>query len=274
MQGSSFPDKFSGNSIPLPNAYAHNDYWHKHPLLDALENGYTHIEVDIFHVGNEFIVAHLFPFFRHTKTLENLYLKPLYDHINKNNGVVYANYHQPIILMIDIKLNGNSTYHALKKLLEKYRSVLTSYENGKIIQRQVTIVLSGSKPYDSVMKDETRFAFIDEDLRKISENKFKSFVCPIASCPYSSLLNWDGHDKISGEEKERLLSYVRLAHMQGKKVRLWASPEKEAVWRELLKCGVDLINTDDLIMLRKFLLAYQFENDQKVNLERSLVQVQ
>ena len=39
----------------------------------------------------------------------------------------------------------------------------------------------------------------------------------------------------------------------GEKVRLWASPEKKIVWDELLKCGVDLINTDRLATLRKYL---------------------
>ena len=95
FQGSIVPEKSSGNFIPLPNGYAHNDYWHKRPLLDALENGYTHIEVDIFHLGDEFIVAHLFPFFKQDKTLENLYLKPLSEHIARNKGVVYANFNQP-----------------------------------------------------------------------------------------------------------------------------------------------------------------------------------
>jgi hypothetical protein len=39
----------------------------------------------------------------------------------------------------------------------------------------------------------------------------------------------------------------------GEKVRLWASPEKKAVWDVLLKCGVDLINTDRLVTLRQYL---------------------
>ena len=31
-------------SAPLLNGFAHNDYRHKHPLFDALDNGYTNIE--------------------------------------------------------------------------------------------------------------------------------------------------------------------------------------------------------------------------------------
>lgn len=265
--------KSEGKYIPLINGYAHNDYWHKRPLLDALENGYTNIEVDIFHVGNEFIVAHLFPFFRQGKTLENLYLKPLYEHIVKKNGVVYANYQQPIILMIDIKMNGDRTYQAMKKLLGKYSPILTSYENGIIVQRQVTIVLSGSKPYKSVKSESKRFVFIDEDLKTIAHNGYQNSVSPVASCNYGSLLNWNGYGLMPASEKEKLLSFVNVAHEQGKKVRLWASPEKEEVWRELLACGVDLINTDNLVRLRKFLLAYHTPTEKMQTLHNTVAQI-
>jgi len=249
------PQTGQAQGIPLANAYAHNDYWQKRPLFDALENGYTHIEVDIFYVGSEFIVAHLFPFFRSGKTLENLYLKPIYTHITKNKGRVYANYDQPVILMIDIKMNGNKTYLALKELLAKYKAILTSYENGMLIERQVTIVLSGSKPYEAVSREKNRLVFIDEDLKAIARSNNLSSTCPIASCHYRSLLDWNGTGIMPVSEREKLRSFVNMAHKQGKKVRLWASPEREEVWRELLQCGVDLINTDQLTLLKQFLLA-------------------
>lgn len=273
LQGSSLPERASGNFIPLSHGYAHNDYWHKRPLLDALDNGFTNIEVDIFQMGDEFIVAHLFPFFKQGKTLENLYLKPLYQHIINNKGVVFANYDQPVILMIDIKINGNSTYQSLKKLLENYRTILTSYEKGKIVQRQVTIILSGSKPYDSVIKEDRRLVFIDEDLKTINKSKHLSSLCPIASSEYSSIVRWNGNGIIPRIEKQKLLSYVCTAHAQGKKVRLWASPENETVWRELLNCGVDLINTDELVMLRKFLVTNEIEGIQKPIIDKGIIQV-
>ncbi|WP_317193247.1 hypothetical protein [Mucilaginibacter segetis] len=52
---------------------------------------------------------------------------------------------------------------------------------------------------------------------------------------------------------------MALAHKFGKRVRLWASPENTAVWKELLSCGVDLINTDKLAELKKFLLDDIYE---------------
>ncbi len=261
--------------VPLDNAYAHNDYWHKRPLFDALENGFTNFEVDIYHIGNEFIVSHLFPLFQSERTLEKLYLQPLQQHISKNQGQVYTTYHKPVILMIDIKMNGNRTYAGLKGLLEKYSSILTSYENGVLTERQVTVVISGSKPYAIMRNESKRFAFIDEDLEGIATSRDMPLLSPVASCRYSSLLAWNGYGVFPDKEKQRLISFVNSAHKQGKKVRLWASPERKEVWRELLACGVDLINTDRLADLRLFLATnadYLFQHrDHRVKTEGSLL---
>jgi len=242
-------------SIPLLNGFAHNDYLHKHPLYDALQNGYTNIEADIFLRSNNLVVAHINPYFKGKRQLENLYLKPLLDHINENGGQVYKGYTSPVTLMIDIKTEANSTYTALKPLLEKYKSILTRYENGKVVPGLVTVVLSGHKPYDMIKGEQTRLAFIDEDLRKAARDTSFTNVFEMASCKYSNLLKWKGTGTISDSEQQKLMSYVAMAHRSGEKVRLWASPDNKAVWDELLKCGVDLINTDKLVQLKNFLIA-------------------
>jgi hypothetical protein len=243
-------------SIPLLNAFAHNDYRHKHPLYDALQNGYTNIEADIFlHRGN-LVVAHIDPYFKSHRKLEALYLKPLLDHINENNGQVYNGYCTPVTLMIDIKTDANSTYAALMPLLEKYKSILTSYQDGRIIPGLITVVLSGHKPFEMIKSESNRLAFIDEDLRKAARDSSYANVCEMASCKYSSLLKWKGSGAISDREQKKLFSYVEVAHKNGEKVRLWASPDNKNVWNELLKCGVDLINTDKLVALKNFLINY------------------
>ena len=240
-------------STPLVNGFAHNDYCHKRPLYDALDNGFTNIEADIFLEDTTLVVAHVFPFFRLGRTLEKLYFKPLYERVNQNNGKVYCDYDSPVILMIDVKTGANNTYRALEKLLYKYRSMLTSYEDGKVVNRAVTVVLSGHKPYKLLENEETRLAFIDEDLRKVSRDTLTTNVFSMASCKYSKLIKWNGKAPISDIEKRKLCDFVVMAHRVGSKVRLWASPENKVVWDELLKCGVDLINTDHLVTLRKYL---------------------
>jgi len=240
-------------SIPLLNGFAHNDYRHKHPLFDALDNGFTNIEADIFLKNNKLIVAHVFPYFKNKRTLENLYFKPLAERVAQNNGKVYANYNKPVILMIDIKTGANDTYDALKPLLEKYSPMLTHLENGKVVYGAVTVVLSGHKPYDIIGNEQSRLAFIDEDLRKVSRDTTMTNMFTMASCKYSRMLKWDGKGSFPETERNKLCTLVAIAHRMGEKVRLWASPEKKAVWNELLKCGVDLINTDRLVTLRQYL---------------------
>ncbi|MDB5154284.1 MAG: hypothetical protein JWR54_3035 [Mucilaginibacter sp.] len=240
-------------STPLPNGFAHNDYRHKHPLYDALDNGFTNIEADIFLKDNRLIVAHVFPYFKHNRTLEKLYFKPLLERITDNNGKVYTNYNTPIILMIDIKTGANNTYEALIPLLEKYKSILSGLENGKMVYRQVTVVLSGHKPYGLIENELNRLAFIDEDLRRVRRDSTYSNVFSMASCKYSKLMRWDGKGIIPNAEKTKLCAFVEIAHRMGEKVRLWASPEKKVVWDELLDCGVDLINTDRLPALKNYL---------------------
>jgi hypothetical protein len=226
-------------------------------LFDALNNGFMNIEADIFLKKNKLVIAHIFPYFKSKRTLESLYFKPLYQQVEEHNGKVFANSNKTVILMIDIKTGAENTYRVLMPLLEKYRSMLTGVENGKMIYRAVTVVLSGNKPYNLVENDPYRLAFIDEDLRRISRDTSTHNLFPMASCKYSHLLSWDGSGLIPENERERLVTFVNMAHNMGSKVRLWASPENKAVWDELLKCGVDLINTDHLTDLRNYLTSGQ-----------------
>ena len=75
-----------------------------------------------------------------------------------------------------------------------------------------------------------------------------------ASCKYSNIIKWKGKGEIPELEKEHLKELVNKAHLSGTKVRLWAAPENETVWLFLRDCGVDLINTDKLVALRRFFL--------------------
>jgi hypothetical protein len=250
-------------NISLPNAYAHNDYWHKRPLYDALDNGFTHIEADIYLRDGQLVVAHVLPRLRMRKTLDSLYLKPLIGCIDgTNRSITCPDY--PVMLMIDIKSGANDTYLALKQLLEKYRPYLSSCRHGEFIQGKITIVLTGHKPIALMKKENDRLAFIDEDLMQVCKDTVNHNFYQTASCRYSRLLNWDGDGPLPVKERDQLCQYISAAHRLGKKVRLWASPEKKAVWTELLNCGVDLINTDQLDNLKNFLL-YDVKVYAKVN---------
>ena len=72
---------------------------------------------------------------------------------------------------------------------------------------------------------------------------------------------WRGDGPMPPEERKKLQEIVRISHEKGRIVRFWAtldapSPEREALWSELLSADVDLINTDDLEGLRRFLVEH------------------
>ncbi|MES2277171.1 MAG: phosphatidylinositol-specific phospholipase C/glycerophosphodiester phosphodiesterase family protein [Bacteroidota bacterium] len=244
----------SAQEIPLLNAFAHNDYQHKHPLFEALDNGYTNIEADVYIHKGRLVVTHVLPSIHHHRTLEGLYLQPLADHLQQNSGEMYPNYGGTFTLMIDIKSDAAKTYELLKPLLEKYRDCLSGYQDGVWHNGPVRIVLSGHQPYQQLLADPDRLAFIDEDLTKLHPDTTQN-ICSMASCKYSKLLKWKGSGLIPTREQDRLRNYVAQAHRSGAKVRLWGSPDNQAVWKQLLACGVDLINTDKLVRLKDFLLS-------------------
>jgi hypothetical protein len=206
--------------VPLPNAFAHNDYCHERPLFDALGNGYTNIEADIFLEHDSLIIAHINPFYRNAKTLETLYLRPLSLIVKKNNGRVYPGYDEPVILMIDIKTGAANTYNALKPLLEKYRWMFTNYNHGLVTPGAITVVLSGHKPYKMIKSEDDRLAFIDEDLRQTDKDTTAVNVYQMSSCKYSKLLSWNGYGRMPTDQWARLKGYVTMAHRFHKKVRL------------------------------------------------------
>ena len=45
--------------IPLSHGHAHNDYVHARPLFEALESGFTSIEIDVYLYKGELKVSHL-----------------------------------------------------------------------------------------------------------------------------------------------------------------------------------------------------------------------
>jgi hypothetical protein len=241
----------SQNITFLQNAYAHNDYWHKRPLFDALDNGFTYMEADIYLRRGQLVVAHMLPLLKPSRTIDKLYLDPLSSFF-ENDTMGTA--HPPITLMIDIKSDPEKTYRSLAILLQKHKSLLSYYENGTLYKRAVTIVITGNKPVRTIKSQYCRYVFIDEDLIQMAKETNPANLFPIASCRYNRIVSRNGEETISKEEREHLCRYVQIAHQNGKKVRLWASPENAAIWKELLSCGVDLINTNKLVELKTFLL--------------------
>ncbi|WP_353480796.1 histidinol-phosphatase [Haliscomenobacter sp.] len=240
---------------PLRNAHAHNDYEHNRPLFDALKEGFTSVEADVFLMNDSLYVAHNRPYFRSpARTLEQMYLRPLRAHIQKMGGKVYPDFFAPFYLFIDIKVNGEASYRALEKLFAKYSDILKMCTDGNCNEAPVQVVLSGDRPIETLRKQSQRLASLDGRPNDLGKNITPNLM-PIISDDYHNHFKWRGSGEMPADEKQKLDEMLKRVHDEGKKLRFWASPDNENVWKVLQTAGVDLINTDRLEELRVFLTA-------------------
>ena len=236
---------------PLPLAHAHNDYLHDRPLTDALDNGFCSVEADIFLVGKQLLVAHSRLELKPERTLKRLYLEPLRERIKANGGDVYPA-GPGFTLLIDIKSDGPETYAALDALLAEYADVFSSVDNGTPTKRAVTAVISGNRPTEVVAADSLRFVGVDGRLTDL-ESDLPAHLLPLISDNWRLHFKWRGDGDIPLADRKKLEQIVRSVHASGRRIRFWATPDTQPVWRVLRDAKVDLINTDDLVGLSKFL---------------------
>jgi hypothetical protein len=242
----------NSSPTPLANAHAHNDYQHKRPLLDALDCGFCSIEADIFLVESKLLVGHNKNFLKPERTLQSLYLDPLKERVEKNGGRVYPD-GPTVALLIDIKSEPKETYAALRNALANYAEMLTVVENGKLAEKAVTVVISGRVPREQIAADALRYAAIDGDMSDL-QSALPADLVPWVSDSWRNHFKWRGQGPMPEEEKAKLLELVRKSHQANRRLRFWGTPDNRATWTELRAAGVDLLNTDDLAGLRRFLI--------------------
>lgn len=237
---------------PLRQAHAHNDYEHKRPLFDALEQGFCSVEADVYLVDGELLIGHERRQLRPGRTLEKLYLAPLKARVRDNGGRVYRD--GPIFyLLIDVKTDAKPTYAAVDKLLARYGDMLSVTREGKFQAGAVTVVITGNRDQQTMMLQKVRYAGIDGRPSDVDSDA-PAHQLPWISASWGSLFRWKGDGPIPAAERDKLRELTGKAHRHGRMVRFWATPEKTEVWKELLAAKVDLINTDRLVELRRFLL--------------------
>jgi glycerophosphoryl diester phosphodiesterase len=227
--------------------HSHNDYWRKRPLMQALELGYGSIEADIFGVDGELLVGHDRQELTPKRSLRAMYVDPLVKRVQERGGVVYEKGEKPLQLLIDIKSDGEETYKLLDVLLRQHSEVFTEYRDGQVIERAITVVISGACPRAMIEKQDNRFAFVDgrkEDIE--AESTTPVSLVPLFSEAWTTFFSWAGGGEMPEEQREKLQEVVRKAHAKGMTVRFWGAPQVESVWKEQKDAGVDWINVDDL----------------------------
>ena len=231
--------------IALPNAHAHNDYQHEHPLADALAKGFTSVEADVHLVDGELYLGHWFPQVSSQRTLRALYLNPLGELMTRQGGKVYPSFEGVFYLMIDVKTNALETYLALRRLLLEF----PVFQNNLHFK----VFISGNRAIAQIVADSARVAGLDgrlADLHRPTDSK----VMPVVSDNFRKFFEWRGEGAMPAQEQQLLRLMANATHRQGQKLRFWAVPDLAAAWEVLLDAGVDLISTDRLQDLEQFLL--------------------
>ncbi len=233
-------------------AHAHNDYEHRRPLLDALENGFTSVEADVHLADGALLVAHDADEVTPSRTLQSLYLEPLRERFRANEGRLTAT-GEPLILLIDFKTGAESTYRALEPVLETYRSLLTRYEDSIVFPGALSVIISGNRPVEMLARQDRRLAAIDGRLTDLEQNELPPSLIPLISDDWKRHFTWRGADACPQTEQQKLRALVNRAHQQDRLIRFWGNPDQQSYWRLADQVGVDLINTDNLAGLSSFL---------------------
>jgi hypothetical protein len=245
-------------STPLWRAHAHNDYLHTRPLADALAHGFRSVEADIWLTNGTLLVSHDFRDTSPEKTLEALYLDPLRAFVRTN---AWRSRTPSLTLLIDVKSDAEKTYAVLREVLRRYSDMLTRFESNSIRTNAVTVIISGARAEAVMREEKIRFAALDGRLGDLNLNPPPALV-PLVSDNWTKHFQWRGVGEMSGEEREKLHQFVSRTHAQGRRLRFWATPDNGAGWRELFEAGVDLLNTDKLADLERFLRTQESKRPQ------------
>lgn len=222
-------------AVAGPLAHSHNDYEQPRPLHDALAQGFDSIEADVWLVDGRLLVAHELAQVRPDRTLESLYLDPLREWTRAN--------HRPLILLVDVKTGAEDTWRALDAVLARYADLAT-----------VRVIVSGNRARALLAAQPVRRAAMDGRLEDLASDAPADLI-PLVSDNWAKHFTWRGEGEFPAAEREKLRQLVARAHAQKRLLRFWATPDRPAVWRELRAAGVDIIGTDHLADLRRFLQA-------------------
>ena len=222
--------------------HAHNDFEKPRPLFDALQIKAFSIEADIFWVKGQFLVAHTLKETSKKKTLSSLYIEPIMRLFKKYNGAVSADSTYKTALVIDIKENGKEVLQQLVHFFEPLRIYFDRSLNPLAVQ----LIISGDRGPIAEWKEYPPYIYFDG--RPFEEYDLEALgkIAMISDNYYKYL------SRNNTGDTTKITDVVKKAHALNKPVRFWASPDSEAVWKLLVTCGADIINTDKPADCRRY----------------------
>lgn len=223
------------------NAHAHNDYLNTSPFHLAYNHRFGSIEADVFPVNGTLLVAHSKRELQPARTLTALYLQPL-------QAALAAGSTHNVRLLVDIKENYKV---ALPLLVEALRP-LQPYLSTAGTAGRVTVLISGNRPPPAEYKDYPAYILFDNDLRQPHTPEQWARV-GLVSLPFTQLSAWKGGGRPPRADRQRLRHTIDSVHAAGKPIRFWAAPDTPESWKWQMKWGADLIGTDRITALDRYL---------------------
>ncbi|MFL5473494.1 MAG: hypothetical protein ACJ8AM_14165 [Gemmatimonadales bacterium] len=225
-------------------AYAHNDYYNRHPLEDGLALGFQGVEADYILVNGRLLVAHSRRDARETRTLEGLYLAPLRLRIQHCGWVQSPE--QAFLLNIKSKENSLDGYRVLRQLLRSYADLFGTRDN----PGPVRAVLVGWHPsLSQIAADSGPLIAVQARITRsgLELPEGDTTLIGMVSLDYGETMRWKGQGELTQDDR-RTLERIKEVHrlLPGRTIRAYDVPPDSAVYHRLLQAGVDLIGLKDL----------------------------
>lgn len=225
---SPFPLNFTYDVVPLP-VHSHNDYTRDVPLYDALSAGCMSVEADVWLHSNTLRVSHIDPG-NSGPTIQDLYIDPLVALLNaqnsdggSSNGVYPKNSTQSLVLLVDFKGDGDSTWDAVFSALQPLRDAgyLSSWDGSQFVSAPITVVTTGNAPLSKAANstaNPSHDMFMDSRINE-SLDGFNTTNTYYSSADFESAITSSGSAPLSSSNQQKLADQVSAAHAKGLLVR-------------------------------------------------------
>lgn len=240
--------------------HAHNDYEHPNPLFGALDVGSLSIEADVHLVRGKLLVAHDADEADPARTLQSLYLDPLFERFRAHGGTQPTEPFQgrvrpsglPLVLMIDFKTHGDTAWPVLESLLATYPGLFRTIttlpgEEPVVTEGPVIVAISGSRPsIGRLINAPIRRTAIDGGLfNDLAEAP--AHLYPMVSASDDMALDRSGGQWSPDNTAliDLLTTRAAQATSQGRLSRIWGAPDTPESWSLQQAVGITLINNDD-----------------------------
>ncbi|WP_158559317.1 alkaline phosphatase [Deminuibacter soli] len=229
----------------VANAHSHNDYENTIPFLTAYYAGFGSIEADVYAYKDSLLVSHekIQPNGVH-RSFDSLYLRLLNQMVVAHNGHPYADTTRKLQLLIDIKNDSLVTISRVMAAISRYPNLVNN--------RQVHFVLTGARPPKTEYSKYPAFIHFDGNVGETYPDDAWPKI-DMLSADFHRFSEWNGKSNILAPDIAKLKPLVEDAHKHGKPIRFWATPDVVNAWYQLMKLGIDYLNTDHIHDLAAFL---------------------